>query len=126
MLTAKEYATLAPMVDANQAAIRADHTAPRPFPAIGNEETGKVEHYRIWHELPETFGAYISCDGKSVTVWTGEILGTSDWRYHSTWRNNFGAHCEAGRVTINGAQYAWRGPGKGMYCTCRKLKARNA
>lgn len=123
-LTAEEFAELAPKVDANQKAMR-DGPNPRdpkihpyPFPDVGNAETGKVEQYRLRLEKPDSFGAYLSGDGKAVTTWTGDVLG-----YVMGTPNR----SRDGRVVtfsfrMNGRDYYGRGSGRGMYCGCKAYK----
>lgn len=123
-LSADEFARLAPMVDANQEFMRSAPNPrdpkkfPLPFPEIGNVETGKVEQYRLRQEKPDSFGAYLSGDGKSVTVWTGDVLG---YVIGIPRRGN------DNRVTyfsfrMNGRDYHARGAGRGMYCGCKAYK----
>lgn len=121
------YADLAPLVRANQEAMRNGpnprdlSTHPYPFPHIGNKEAGAVEQYEIRRDMPAEFGAYLSSDGKSVTVWTGDVLGYVVGRV-SRWRDNFGGEREAGRFMMRGKTYSWRGQGNGMFCRCKLLK----
>lgn len=123
-ITAEEFAKLAPMVAANQDAMRAlpnprDPVAhPLPFPEIGNAETGKVEQYRIRQELPDSFGAYLSGDGKTVTVWTGEPLGYLLGTYQRSRCRRFVTFA----FRMNGRDYHARGAGRGMYCGCKAYK----
>lgn len=122
-LTAAEFARLAPMVDANQKAMRSipnglkseEFRARLPHPEIGNTETGRVEQYRLREERPDKFSAYLSSDGKRVTVWTGETLGYVIG-YPRRSRDN--------RITtfsfrMNGRDYHARGSGYGMICGCK-------
>lgn len=125
-LTSDEFAALAPKVEANQKAMReipsglpsAKFRARLPFPEIGNEETGKVEQYRLREERPDKFSAYLSSDGKRVTVWTGETLGyVIGVPYRS--RDN--------RLTyfsfrMSGRDYHARGSGYGMICHATAYK----
>ncbi len=127
-LTAAEFAALAPKVDANQKAMRelpnprlpAKH--PLPFPDVGNAETGKVEQYRLRAEKPDTFGAYLSCDGTTVTTWTGDILGyvmgspVTNPRYGRSARFAF---------RMNGRDYYAQGGGRGMCCGCKAYKRKS-
>lgn len=125
-LTVAEFAELAPKVDANQKAMRElpngmpseQYRAALPFPDIGNSETGKVEQYRLREEKPDRFGAYLSCDGKAVTTWTGDILG---------YLTNTPNRSRCGRFVtfafrMNGRAYHARCSGRGCYCGCKAYK----
>lgn len=123
-LTAEEFAILAPKVDANQKAMRDGpnprdlKTHPYPFPDVGNAETGKVEQYRLRQEKPDSFGAYLSGDGRAVTTWTGDILG---------YVIGIPRRSSDNRVTLfsfrmAGRDYHCRGAGYGMYCGCKAYK----
>lgn len=121
MLSPEEFATLAPKVDANQAFMRANNgngkgPKDRPFPDIGNDETGKVEQYRLRTEQPDSFGAYLSGDGQSVTTWTGDKLG-SVYNLTETRHNAYF------RFIMAGKPYQGRGGGRGMHCGCKATKS---
>lgn len=123
-ITEAEFHRLAPMVDANQVAIckwpnpRDPKAHPLPFPDIGNEETGKVEQYRLRRDRPDSFGAYLSSDGKRVTVWTGETLGF----VMGTVRKDRGRENYRFSFRMNGRDYYCMGGGTGMYCGCKAYK----
>lgn len=133
-ITADEFAKLAPMVAANQELMRAlpsgmpsgmpsgEFRAALPFPEIGNAETGKVEQYRIRQELPDSFGAYLSGDGKTVTVWTGEPLGYLIGRPNRSRCGRFVTFA----FRMNGRDYHARGAGRGMYCGAKAYKGKSA
>lgn len=122
-LSPAEFATLAPKVDANQKAMRENHNLQRadyPFPDIGNEETGKVEQYRLREEKPDGFGAYLSGDGKAVTTWTGDVLG---YLFGAPNRSRCGRFVTFA-FRMNGRDYYARGSGRGMYCGCKAYKGK--
>lgn len=125
-LSADEFAILAPKTDANQKAMRelpngmpsAEFRAALPFPDVGNDETGKVEQYRLREERPDKFSAYLSSDGKRVTTWTGDTLG---------YVMGIPRRSSDDRVTLfsfrmNGRDYHCRGSGYGMVCGCKAYK----
>lgn len=126
-LTADEFAALAPKVEANQKAMRElpnprnPETHPLPFPDVGNAETSKVEQYRLWQEKPESFGAYLSGDGKAVTTWTGDILG---YLMGAPNRSRCGRFVTFA-FRMNGRDYYARGSGRGMYCGCKAYKVKS-
>jgi hypothetical protein len=96
-------------------------THPLPFPDVGNEQTGKVEQYRLREEKPDAFGAYLSSDGKAVTTWTGDVLGfvmgsvVRDRSRRENYRFSF---------RMNGRDYYAQGSGCGMYCGCKAYKGK--
>lgn len=123
-LTAEQFADLAPKVDANQKFMRNapnprdPETHPLPFPDVGNDETGKVEQYRLREEKPDRFGAYLSSDGKRVTTWTGDTLGyvmgtVNEPRFATRVSFSF---------RMAGRDYYAQGGGRGMYCGCKAYK----
>lgn len=126
-LSEAEFHRLAPMVDANQSAMRSGpnprdpKTHPLPFPEIGNEETGAVEQYRLRRDRPDSFGAYLSLDGTRVTVWTGQTLGY----VMGTVRRDRG-RAERYRFTfrMQGRDYYCIGSGPGMCCGCKAYKVK--
>lgn len=126
-LTKRRYATLAPKVHANQEFMRNapnprdPATHPLPFPEVGNAETGLVEQYELHRDKPDSFFAYLSSDGRSVTTWTGDILGYVSRL--STWRDNFGGVRHHISFRMAGRDYYAQGPGKGMYTRCKAYKA---
>ena len=130
-ISQEAYEALKPLVDANQAAMRNGpnprdpETHPYPFPHIGNKEAGAIEQYELRRDKPHRFTAYLSSDGKSVTVWTGDQLGFVLGRVNR-WRTGGFARGEmaAGQFMMRGSVYSFRGPGAGMHCRCRKLKGR--
>lgn len=68
------------------------------------------------------FGAYLSSDGKTVSTWPGDALGTV--HSHGVARNGWHGS-EIHRFHVQDAHGAWWqawGPGKGMYCTLRAIK----
>lgn len=127
-LSAAEFAALAPKVDANQKAMqelpnpRNPETHPLPFPEIGNAETGKVEQYRLREEKPDRFGAYLSSDGKTVTTWSGDILGFVMGVPGRSRDNRFTYFV----FRMNGRDYRGQGAGYGMYCGCKAYKGSRA
>jgi hypothetical protein len=125
-LSAEEFAELAPKVDANQKAMRAipsglpsaEFRARLPFPEIGNEETGRVEQYRLREEKPDRFSAYLSGDAKAVTTWTGDVLG---YVMGTPNRSRCGRFLTFA-VRMNGRDYYCHGSGRGMLCGCKAYK----
>lgn len=132
-ISAEEFAELAPKVDANQAAMR---NGLHPFPDIGNEETGKVEQYRLLTETPDYIVAYLGEPNRNgtgldrvlgqsypVTVWTGQKIGFatlgSSWRVNSYIGSTMGQYY----ATINGREFTGRGFGAGMSIVLRETAA---
>lgn len=125
-ITAEQFAELEPKVSANQARIRelpngmpsAEFRAALPFPDIGNKETGQVEQFRLHRDKPDSFGAYLSGDGKRVTTWTGDTLGFLIGAPNRARNGRFVTFT----FRMNGRDYHARGSGRGMYCGCKAYK----
>lgn len=69
------------------------------------------------------FTAYLSGDGQNVTTWPGLPLGRV--HSHSVSRSGFWGS-EIHRIHVRDVHGQWwqgRGPGAGMYCTLRPMKA---
>jgi hypothetical protein len=102
--------------------IPADAATHPDYSACDNAMRGRVERFEILQDLPEKFCAYLSSDSKSVTVWTGDVLGYA-------WVNSsrpIGGYVSSqyyyGRARIGGKLYAWQGHGAGMLCRLRAIK----
>ena len=68
------------------------------------------------------FGCYLSCDGKSVTGWKGNILGTVTLETSSRngWQGSEITHIRV--IDVHGKQWHGKGAGRGMYITIRANK----
>ena len=64
--------------------------------------------------------AYLSSDGRTVTGWTGYVLGNVTREYQT--REGFGGRTTRVYATIDGRTYSGRGPGRGMYLRLRSSK----
>jgi hypothetical protein len=69
------------------------------------------------------FYAYVSSDGRNVTSWPGAALGqVFDYAEHRTgWNRSTQARFRV--RDVHGQWWTGRGPGCGMYCTLRPMKA---
>lgn len=90
------------------------------YAACSNEMRGRVEHYELLMNTPERFGAYVSSDGKSITTWTGDVIGTcylgSGWRV----RSFVGSRMYQATAWINGREFTGRTFGPGMFIGLRE------
>jgi hypothetical protein len=99
------------------------------YAACNNEMRGRVEQFELLRDKPAAFVAYLANGNPDsvgarlpVTVWTGEKLGTACIRSIGPRRGFAGERQRYGRAIIGGTEYAWQGPGAGMYARFRKLK----
>jgi hypothetical protein len=88
------------------------------YAACTNAIRGQVEQFELLRDLPDCFTAYIGSDGRSVTVWTGDVLGNA--YVTSSWGRR--PKMFAYRVTIGGKRYHGRGQGAGIYITLRACR----
>ncbi len=103
--------------------IPADAKRPRRIAKVDNAMRGRVEQYELLNNPPDAFTAYLSSDKRSVTVWTGDVLGRAEVRSIGQRRGYTGERQHYGRAWIGGREYSWQGPGACMYCRLRALKA---
>lgn len=104
--------------------LSAEEAAHPDYAACNNEMRGRVEQYEIIRDMPERFAAYVSSDGKHITVWTGDVLGTCEMGapFRAGWGNTKQYSI---RATINGVRYVGRGQGEGMCVMLRKSRAKD-
>lgn len=103
--TGKQFVAAADGCSFNYARTRAGETL--------SDEGVHLREVRGLLDRSRPFACYVSCDGKSVTGWKGNILGTATVvaEYH----NNFGATLWCYRVTdAHGAAWRGRNSGPGM------------
>lgn len=143
--TPEQYATERAIVDAAQAyaeSIMCDANGKRVrnylskeeaaapvYAACDNAMRGRVEHFEIMRDLPDSFVAYVSSDSSDaiggtvqIGVWTGNPLGRGTVCTIGKRRSQYGERQRYGRATIGGKEYRWQGQGRGMYCTLRAVK----
>ena len=90
--------------------------------AIISDKGVDIRERRELLDRSRPFSCYLSSDGKHVTGWKGNILGTVTRESES--RNGWhGSTIACIRVTdCHGAEWHGRGPGRGMYVTLRACK----
>jgi len=100
--------------------LTAEETKHPDYAACDNAMRGRVEQYELLTTTPERFGAYVSSDGKHITTWTGDVLGTcylgAGWRSRS-WVDSRQYQATA---WINGREFTGRTFGAGMYIGLRE------
>lgn len=96
---------------------------PPYYSACDNAMRGRVEQFEILRDLPAKFSAYLSSDGKHITCWPGNVLGSA-WAISSRPAGGSVYSCRYyyGRANIAGKLYAWQGFGEGMLCHLRAIK----
>lgn len=96
------------------------------YAAADNAMRGRVEQFEILRDLPDCVSVYVASDGRTLTTWTGDVLGyareTSRWRVNSA----YGSHMRHYVATIGGREYSGRGFGAGMLLNLRAKRARAA
>jgi hypothetical protein len=109
--------------------LSAEEAAAPEYAACDNDMRGRVEQFEILRDLPDSFTAYLENDKPdtpgnrlAVTVWTGDVLGTAYVRSMARPRSWTGDRQRYGRAIIGGREYAWQGPGAGMYAHFRAIK----
>ena len=55
-----------------------------------SSEISAIETYEFINNPPDTYFAYINQENKTMTTWTGEVLGKVFGLWSSGWRSNFG------------------------------------
>ena len=73
---------------------------------ITNEEISAIEVYEFINDPPERYFAYINEKDKTMTTWTGDILGKVLGLWSLGWRSNFGdIRVSIEVIGINGKRY---------------------
>lgn len=103
--------------------LTAEEAAHPDYAACDNAMRGRVEQYELLTNTPERFGAYVSSDGKHVTTWTGDILGTC--YLGAGWRSNswIGPRQYQATAWINGREFTGRTFGAGTFIGLRETAA---
>lgn len=103
--------------------LTAEEAAHPDYAACDNAMRGRVEQYELLTNLPERFGAYVSSDGKNVTTWTGDILGScylgAGWKH----RGFTAPRQYQATAWINGREFTGRTFGSGMFIGLRETAA---
>ena len=106
--------------------ISAEEASHLDYAAVDNAMRGRVEKFELMRDKPDRFTAYLGArdaDGRHViTTWTGDIIGCGRVNSKGPRRGN-GERQHYGQATACGRSYAFQGPGEGMYCRLRALKA---
>lgn len=109
----------------NDAAMHPDHAA------CDNAMRGRVERFELLRDMPDKFTAYLENDKPDgigarlvVTCWPGDPLGFAVVRSIKARRGYTSNKQCYGRAMINGREYAWQGPGAGMYAHFRAIKGK--
>ena len=93
------------------------------YAACNNDMRGRVEQYELLTDTPERFAAYVASDGRSITTWTGDVLGScylgSGWRV----RSYVGSRMYQAKAWVNGRQFTGRTFGAGTCITLRETAA---
>lgn len=112
-------------------AIPADAAKHPDYAACDNAMRGRVQQFEILRDMPEKFTAYLENDKPdsvgsrlAVTCWPGDPLGYAIVHSIARRRGWTSDRQRYGRAWINGREYAWQGPGAGMYALFRAIKSK--
>lgn len=114
---------------ANYVSAEQSKRKPKRLQQVDNEMRGRVEQFELLRDLPDRFTAYLESDKPdgegsrlAVTCWPGNPLGFAVVHTVARRRSWVSDAQRYGRAWINGRQYAWQGPGAGMYAHFRAVK----
>lgn len=94
------------------------------YAACSNEMRGRVEQFELLTNPPERFSAYIGSDGRTLTVWTGQKIGTAQaGRSWPSGSRFCGVSLVSYVCTMAGRTYHGRGQGAGMLINLRETAA---
>ena len=102
--------------------ISAEEAAHPDYAACDNAMRGRVEQYEVLRDLPDRIVAYVGRDGRTITVWTGDMLGTAE-PLSKTWRPSRDSGLRRYyRVRIGTRRYVGQSEGAGMSIRLRVVK----
>ncbi len=102
--------------------ISAEEAAHPDYSACDNAMRGRVEQYEVLRDLPDRLVAYVGQDDRTVTVWTGDVIGTAEPQ-PATWRPRWdSARRRYYRVRIGTRRYVGQSEGAGSYIRLRAVK----
>lgn len=102
------------------------------YVTCNNAMRGRVDRFELLRDMPDKFTAYLE-NGKPdgigarlvVTCWSSDPLGFAVVNSISQPRSSWvSSRQRYGRAMINGREYAWQGPGAGMYAHFRAIKGK--
>ena len=74
--------------------------------SVSNDKISAIEVYEFVNDPPERYFAYINEKDKTMTTWTGDILGKVLGLWSLGWRSNFGdIRVSIEVIGINGKRY---------------------
>jgi len=112
------------MLDTSEGALTPGYALTRTnemicYPCADNRQRAEIR------DAAGPFYAYLACDGKRVTTWTGGTLGdvSSLGVSRSGWHGSEIARFHV--RDIHGQWWQGRGAGRGVACTLRRMKSRS-
>lgn len=94
------------------------------YAACTNAMRGHVEQFELLTNPPEKFSAYIGSDGRTLTVWTGTVIGDAQaGRSWPTGSRFCGTSLVSYECTMAGRHYHGRSQGPGMCINLRETAA---